>query len=269
MAGQRLDLGAVLSDTIAVTQRNLGVFALSGVILAGAPSLLSVAVRFTSRPPIIPASARGVTPTFPQFTLPVVLLAVLGLVLGLVLQAGLFYAAAKDLEDGEQVKLGELVSVGFKRFLPLLGLYILIGIAAEIGFILLLVPGIILVLRWCVAAPVLVVEGKGVFASMKRSAILTKGRRWTLFLLLVIVLLVSLVVDLGLLAVMGGIGGAAAIASFATGTTPYLLFMSAIVSPIIGIVFAILAGVFGGTLFQHLRSDKESYTSKAVAEVFA
>jgi len=30
-----------------------------------------------------------------------------------------------------------------------------------------------------------------------------------------------------------------------------------------------LAGVFGGTLFQHLRSDKESYTSKAMAEVFA
>jgi uncharacterized membrane protein YeiH len=68
---------------------------------------------------------------------------------------------------------------------------------------------------------------------------------------------------------MGGLGGAAAIASFATVEAPSTIILLAIGSPIVSIVFGILSGVFGGTLFQHLRSDKESYTSKAVAEVFA
>ena len=269
MAGQRLDLGAVVSDTFAVTQRNLKTFALAGVVLIGAPSLLSAAVRLISRVPTIPTLARGAAPSFPQFTLPVLLIGLVALVLGLVLQAGLFYAAAKDLEDGEQPQFGDLISVGLKRCLPLLGLYILVALAVWIGGLLLIVPGIIVALRWCVAGPVLAVEGKGVFASMKRSAILTKGRRWTLFLLGLIVFAVLLVIELGLLALVGGLAGAAAIASFATGASPTTLILIAIVSPIISIVFGILAGVFGGTLFQHLRSDKESYTSKAVAEVFA
>ncbi len=47
------------------------------------------------------------------------------------------------------------------------------------------------------------------------------------------------------------------------------LDLGAVVSPLLGIVFGVLAGAFGGTLFRHLRSGKEGYTSKAVAEVFA
>ncbi len=42
----------------------------------------------------------------------------------------------------------------------------------------LLVPGFILLIMWFVAIPVCVVEQRGSWASMQRSAELTKGHRW-------------------------------------------------------------------------------------------
>jgi len=276
---RRLDIGAVFTDTIAVLQRNIGVFTLSGLLLVGLPSLLSLALRWASpasfavKLPLPTQTAPGVAapvapPVFPEFGAPVLLLSLAALACGLILQAGLFYAAAKDLEEGRRATLGELVSRGARRFLPLLGLYILVGLGVWIGAWFLLVPGIYLALRWCVAGPVLVVEGKGVFASMKRSAALTKGRRWALLLVGLIVFLVLAVLDAAFLGMMGGVRGAVAMASL-TGVTPYGLFLTAVVSPLIGIVFGIVAAVFGGVLFHHLRSGSEGLSRAAIAEVFA
>jgi hypothetical protein len=41
------------------------------------------------------------------------------------------------------------------------------------------------------------------------------------------------------------------------------------VSPVIGIVFGIVAGVFGGVVFHHLRNGSEGLSRAAIAEVFA
>jgi hypothetical protein len=251
---KRLDIGAVVSDTLAVIQRNMTTFGMAALAMAGLPSLLAVVVRLAARAP---------TP----FSAPALIVTVLAFAVSVALQAGLFYAAARDLE-GERTTLGELASAGFKRCLPLLGLWILVLIPVYLGMFLLIVPGVLLFLRWCVAGPALAVEGLGVFAAMKRSATLTKGRRWSLFLLFLIAGLLMAIVEIALLSLMGGLKGAALLANLQH-PTPYALFLTAVVQPIVAMVFAVAAGAFGGVLFSHLRSGREGMAPAAVAEVFA
>jgi hypothetical protein len=65
--------------------------------------------------------------------------------------------------------------------LPLLGLSLLVGVGLGLGFLLLVVPGVILWTRWSVAVPALVLEGRGVTGSMRRSWELVGGRGWAVW----------------------------------------------------------------------------------------
>jgi hypothetical protein len=68
---------------------------------------------------------------------------------------------------------------------PVLGQLILVGIVAGIGivigFLLVIVPGLILITIWSVAAPVVVLERPGVFAALGRSRELVRGNGWQVF----------------------------------------------------------------------------------------
>ena len=76
------------------------------------------------------------------------------------------------------------------KILGVVGLSLAIGIAVGIGCIFLLVPGILLMLRWSLAVPAKVLENRGVGDAMSRSSELTQGNRgrifviWTLFIML-------------------------------------------------------------------------------------
>jgi hypothetical protein len=58
----------------------------------------------------------------------------------------------------------------------------------------LIVPGLILVTMWFVSTPACVVERTGPWTSLKRSAALTKGHRWKIFGLMILLVIVSLIV---------------------------------------------------------------------------
>jgi hypothetical protein len=68
------------------------------------------------------------------------------------------------------------------------------GIGLAIGFVLFIVPGLILYTRWSVLVPVLIREDIGWAESFGRSWALTRGNGWTIFgaLLLVLVAYVAL-----------------------------------------------------------------------------
>jgi len=76
------------------------------------------------------------------------------------------------------------------KILGVVVLSLAVGIAVGIGFIFLLVPGILLMLRWSLAVPAKVLENRGVGDAMSRSSELTQGNRgrifviWTLFIML-------------------------------------------------------------------------------------
>jgi hypothetical protein len=97
------------------------------------------------------------------------------------LQGALVYAV-DDVRDGRiDSSVGEL----FERVQPYLGTLILTGILAglgiALGFVLLIVPGLILLTWWCLIVPVIVLEGKGVGESFGRSRELVRGHGWTVF----------------------------------------------------------------------------------------
>jgi hypothetical protein len=126
-------------------------------------------------------------------------LALLALLLSLIattLFTGMVVELVSDIQDGRRDHTaGELL----RAATPVLGQLILVGIVAGIGiligFVLIIVPGLILITIWSVAAPVVVLERPGVFAALGRSRELVRGNGWqvfgVIFVLFFLVIIVS------------------------------------------------------------------------------
>ena len=191
--------------------------------------------------------------------------AVVAIMLAMITQ-GALVRATTAYSEGRKASLGESAMAGLSVALPLflLGLVSAVGIA--LGFLLLLVPGIILYVMWSVAAPALVEERLGPIEALGRSADLTSGARWKVFgLTLVVVVLYWLVSALvGLLTVMW-YGGLANFAATGTMGMPigYLL-----INGIFGTITSAVWGVIQTSLYVELRDWKDGPRSEALAEIF-
>ncbi len=253
-AGARLDIGKVVSETFGVMQRNLRLFGLSGLLLIALPGLVNGLLRIAIRS----ATALSVAS---------ILLSIVALVLTLSFQGAVFYATDRDL-NSESAELNDCLRAGIRSALPLFGLALLVFIPAYLGMLLLIVPGVLLFLRWSVAGPVLAIENLGILKSMGRSAALTKGRRGAIFLLYLVIAIVAVVLELTVVQMLGGFSGLAAFAT-TTAVTPVILALIVIVGPILGIVFGALAAALSATLFYQLRLTREGAPFDTVSEVFA
>jgi hypothetical protein len=131
-------------------------------------------------------------------------LAVVSLIISLVastLFTGMVVELVSDVQDGRR---DSSVSQLLGAATPVIGQLILVGIVAGIGivlgFIAIIVPGLILLTLWSVAAPVVVLEHPGVFAALRRSRELVRGNAWQVFGVIVVLVLgvgvVSFVIEL-------------------------------------------------------------------------
>jgi hypothetical protein len=119
-----------------------------------------------------------------------VLLALITTVISLVgtfwLQGTLVYAV-DDVRDG---RIDSSIQELFERVRPylwtLIGAGILAGLGIALGFVLLIVPGLILLTWWCLITPVIVLEKKAVGESFSRSRELVRGHGWTVFGIVII-----------------------------------------------------------------------------------
>ncbi|MCC8115820.1 MAG: hypothetical protein LIP18_01465, partial [Planctomycetes bacterium] len=168
-----------------------------------------------------------------------------------ILQAAAAYAVYRTM-SGETATIGEALSKSMKRFFPLLGASIAIGIATTIGFILFVLPGLIFTCVYFVAIPACVVEHKGPLDSLQRSANLTAHYRWTVFFLLVAVFIITFAVALVMKPHRG--------VYFPSNGTIFmnllyhlsLLFPKAFQSVMTAVVYFTLRGVKEGTSVEHL-----------------
>lgn len=127
-------------------------------------------------------------------------LALVSLIISLVattLFTGMVVELVADIQDGRRDSSpGQLL----RAATPVLGQLILVGIVAGIGivigFVLIIVPGLILITIWSVAAPVVVLENPGVFAALRRSRELVRGNGWQVFGVIVVVYILVAVVSL-------------------------------------------------------------------------
>jgi hypothetical protein len=118
--------------------------------------------------------------------------AVVSLVLAF-LYDGMVVQLVRDVQDGRRdSSVGELLSSVSPVLLPLIVVSILAGVGIGIGFVLLIVPGLVLLTFWSVVAPVTVIERPGVFRAFGRSMELVRGYGWSVFATIVLVFLLVL-----------------------------------------------------------------------------
>jgi hypothetical protein len=128
------------------------------------------------------------------------------------LYAGMVVQLVRDVQDGRRDNsMGELFSSVSPVLLPLIAVSILAGIGIGIGFLLLIVPGLILLTFWSVVAPVTVIERPGVFTAFSRSWQLVRGHAWPVFgtIVLVFLLVIAAAIVAALIgAALGDVGRA-------------------------------------------------------------
>lgn len=110
----------------------------------------------------------------------VVIMTLGSMILGVIASASVTYGTFEQLR-GRHASLGANVAVGLKRLVPVLLTALVMGLFLMLGFMAIIIPGVILMCRWWVAIPAAVVEKTGIMASLGRSAELTKGHRLQIF----------------------------------------------------------------------------------------
>ena len=141
-------------------------------------------------------------------------------------------------------------SPGFDRIWPWIGIYILSLLGIVFGIVLLVVPGIILAVRWAVVLP-LVIEGKiPAMDTFGESWSLTRGRGWSIFGAAVILVIGMWIV-------------AAIIAGFAFATGGLFATGAVIAGAISETFFSAVFIAFSVGAYRLLRDDSEE-----LAEVF-
>jgi ABC-type multidrug transport system fused ATPase/permease subunit len=109
-------------------------------------------------------------------------------------------------ESNRHATIGELLQAVTPVLGTLIVISILFAIALIIGFILIIIPGLILLTIWSVVVPVAVLERRGVLASFGRSRELVRGNGWNVFGVIVMVWVAAIVVSFLAAAVSAGLG---------------------------------------------------------------
>jgi hypothetical protein len=121
-----------------------------------------------------------------------------------VVQASLI-KAVQDVRDGRvDLDLSQTVRAAGPYILPVIGASILAGIGVTIGFILLIVPGFILLTFWCLIVPFIVLGGSGVIDSFRNSWRTVRGYAWRVFgtYVLVFLILIAFAIVLGFVLIL-------------------------------------------------------------------
>jgi hypothetical protein len=177
-------------------------------------------------------------------------LSLLAFVISLVattLFTGMVVELVADIRDGRR---DATVPQLLQAVTPVLGKLILVGIvvgvAVVIGFILIIVPGLILLTIWSVSAPVVVLERPRGLRALGRSRELVRGNGWRVFGVVFVFFLLIIVVGMALELLADALGTGAGI----------------VVTVVIGVLTAPLSALAAAVLYFELRGQA---TAEAVA----
>src|SRR5208283_24193 len=96
--------------------------------------------------------------------------------------------AVSNLQLGRPATVTDSFSRVKGHVLGVVGISLLVSMAAGFGLLAIVVPGVILLIIWSLAVPVKILENKGVFDSMSRSMELTKGDWGRIFVIGLLIL---------------------------------------------------------------------------------
>lgn len=243
-----IEIGGVIQDTFRIIGRNFVSFLLLSLLLTALPAAvfgyfnLQMATDDMSGSAVAMLLAGGL----------------IAMVAGVVLQGTIVHGTVMDM-NGRKAAISESLAVGLRNFLALIAIAILLAIAVTLGFILLIVPGVIMALAWSVVVPAYIAERIGIFEAFSRSAQLTRGNRWR-------ILLLALLLVFGYLVISFVVTIAAGLGSLVTAQTS--VFYAVVVSPIITALYGLVGSVGAAVLYANLRRAKEGLTPDSLAAIF-
>ncbi|OBQ58601.1 hypothetical protein [Mesorhizobium erdmanii] len=245
----RFRIGRVLHDSFSVIRRNLVLCAGLGVVLYAVP-------RFALSIWYFQAIAGNEKIPLWAFFSEHVMLAIAGLLFYVgviaILQTALTRAGIVDMQ-GRTPTASDCLGVALALFFPVLLTSLVVTLAFMLGLFLLIVPGILLLLRWSVAVPVLIQERLNILDSMARSRDLTKGSRWALL-------------GLWLILIMGGtLVGLAVPRLFIALNFNFGLIVEALVKA----AATVLSSVAAAVSYAELRQVREGTCVEKLAEIFS
>jgi uncharacterized membrane protein len=180
-------VGGVIGRAVSIYFRNLSTF-IPMSIIAYLPVWIGIAVLGDAAVPDLSAGATaGLSGSFLVLTL-------LAMLASYWLQAALVYGTISTMR-GNRASMGETFSRSLGALGTVILLAIVISICVGLGLILFIVPGIVIAVMFWVAIPAEVVERGGVGASLKRSRELTKGHRWSIFALVVLLIVLMMLIS--------------------------------------------------------------------------
>jgi hypothetical protein len=219
-AAKRIGAGEVVSETFAVYRENFG--ALFGSALA-----VFVVVGVIA----------GIVQTGDSVVLG--LIAAVIRLAGHALYTGFVVRLVQDVRDGRRDEtVGDLFEAAMPAIVALIVFGVLFGIAVGIGFVFLIVPGLILLTFWSVGAPAIVVEGIGPIEAFGRSWRLVRGNAWSVFGALLLIFLIVLVIQFVISAIATPIADVALVIAVVLG--------AALTAPIYSLAVSILYFDLGG-----------------------
>ncbi len=164
---------------------------------------------------------------------------------------------------GQRMVFADSVNVAMRCFFPLLLTSIAVGLLTMVGYLLLVIPGVIIALMMWVAVPVVIVERGGVGHALQRSKDLTTGFRLRIFMLnlvLGVIMILAVGVQFGMTAMLTGMG-------LVPGTLTMALVNFPISVILLGSILA-LSSVVVTVGYYTLRHEVEGVAPQDLAAVF-
>lgn len=185
----KLDIGRVFGDAFGMLRRQFAPLVLVVIVFSILPSTLNLTLNFRGL-----GEARLPSPGY-----------WLGMLLGTALAcfsyAFQFHLAVSDL-SGEDPSWRRSLRVALSKMLPVLALLVVWALGVGLGWVLVIVPGVILMTMWAVSMPAVVSEPVGPIKALGRSRALTKNNRWRVFGVLILLLIVIFVADMVIMTAM-------------------------------------------------------------------
>ncbi len=208
---RELSLGDVISKTFELYRRDFTkyfvLFAVVGVIIG----IVTTLARQAFPLPTLPSNPtpQQVSNWFPSFlgalVLLIALISIVTVVFSPIAQGTAIKLASEQIEKGH-AEIGTSVRFAVSKLLWIWALSIVVGIVVILGFIALIVPGIILAIMFSLAFPVLLIENKGVLESMGRSRELVSHRWLKTFATFLVLGIVTIVASAIVSAISGLVG---------------------------------------------------------------
>lgn len=252
-SNREMSAGRAIELAFSTIRHNPGVTLGLALVIGAIPGLL---VAYASAQ--IPTETT--TEMGPSFWAVLALSIIASMVISALTQAFLTRATVAHSE-GRKASFVECMRAGLTVFVPLIILAILYSVAIAFGLVLLIVPGLIVMVAWSVAAPAIVEEKHGILESIRRSNHLTRGARWKIFWLMVAVGILATLVS-GTVEMTAGVDDADPVAAF--GNPIYLL-----ATTLVGTVFGVISGTIQSAIYVELRDCKDGPATESLEQIFA